>query len=127
MREAGPLRTITIGVNKVAEEPTDEDFTQAAVYRVKVPVEAVEKFPRLLSIDYQGDCARLYVGGRLVADHFNNGRPFLYGLWRLPKGCTELELRILPMQQDEPVYFPREADTTPGEKVKSISITYEGL
>jgi hypothetical protein len=67
------------------------------------------------------------VGGRLVADHFNNGRPFLYGLWRLPKGCTELELRILPMQQDEPVYFPREADTMPGEKVKSISITYEGL
>ena len=127
VREAGPLRTITIGVNKVAEEPTDEDFAQAAVYRVKVPVEAVEKFPRLLSIDYQGDCARLYVGGRLVADHFNNGRPFLYGLWRLPKGCTELELRILPMQQDEPVYFPREADTMPGEKVKSISITYEGL
>ena len=44
MREAGPLRTITISVNKVAEEPTNEDFRQAAVYRVKVPVEAVEKF-----------------------------------------------------------------------------------
>ena len=44
VREAGPLRTITISVNKVAEEPTNEDFRQAAVYRVKVPVEAVEKF-----------------------------------------------------------------------------------
>jgi hypothetical protein len=84
VREAGPLRTITISVNKVAEEPTNEDFRQAAVYRVKVPVVAVEKFPRLLSIDYQGDSARLYAGGKLVADHFNNGRPFLYGLWRLP-------------------------------------------
>lgn len=127
VREAKTLRTITIGVNKVAEEPTDEDFEQAAVYRVKVPVEAVENIQRLLTIDYQGDCARLYAGGRLIADHFNNGRPFLFGLWRLPKGCTELELRILPMQQNEPVYFPREADTTPGEKVKNISITNEGL
>ena len=105
----------------------DEDFEQAAVYRVKVPVETVKKSQCLLSIDYQGDCARLYAGGKLIADHFNNGRPFLYGLWRLPEGCTELELRILPMQQNEPVYFPREADTTPGEKVKNISITNEGL
>jgi hypothetical protein len=46
----------------------------------------------------------------------------LYGLWRLPDGCNELELRILPMQKDMPVYFPREADTTPGEKVVDISI-----
>ena len=125
--EAGPLRQITIGVNKVAEEPTDEDFEQAAVYRITVPAEAVTNFKRLLSIDYQGDCARLYANGRLVADHFSNGRPFLYGLWRLPEGCTEMELRILPMQKDMPVYFPHETDTTPGECVKRVSITYEGL
>ena len=125
--EAGPLRQITIGVNKVAEEPTDEDFEQAAVYRITVPAEAVTNFKRLLSIDYQGDCARLYANGRLVADHFNNGRPFLYGLWRMPEGCTEMELRILPMQNDMPVYFPHETDTTPGECVKRVSITYEGL
>ncbi|MCR5679650.1 MAG: beta-galactosidase, partial [Prevotella sp.] len=88
MREAGPLRSITIGVNKAAEEPSDEDFLQAAVYRVTVPEAAVLKYRRLLRIDYQGDCARLYADGRFVADHFNNGRPFLYGLWRLPQGCT---------------------------------------
>lgn len=29
IREAGPLRTITIGVNKVAEEPSDSDFHHA--------------------------------------------------------------------------------------------------
>ena len=127
VREAGPLRTITIGVNKVAEEPTDEDFEQAAVYRITVPIESVTKFRRLLSIDYQGDCARLYANGQLVADNFYNGRPFLYGLWRLPEGCTELELRILPLQKDMPVYFPREADTTPGELLKQITITNERL
>ena len=65
--------------------------------------------------------------GKLVADHFQYGRPFLYGLWRLPKGVTELELRILPMQKDEPVYLPREADKTPGECVKNIEINHIGL
>ena len=127
IREAGALRTITIGVNKVAEEPTDEDFEQSAVYRIKVPLKAVGKFRRLLQIDYRGDCARLYANGKLIADNFYNGRPFLYGLWRLPENCTELELRILPLQKDEPVYFPREADITPGEQVNNITITYEGL
>ena len=127
IREAGASRTITIGVNKVAEEPADEDFEQAAVYHIKVPQEAVSKFRRLLRIDYRGDCARLYADGKLVADNFYNGRPFLYGLWRLAEGCTELELRILPLQKDMPVYFPREADTTPGEQVNNVTITYEGL
>ena len=115
-------RKITIGVQKVAEAPTDDDFENAAVYKIKVPAEAVTKFRRLLDIVYQGDCARLYANGKLIADNFNNGRHFLYGLWRMPKGCTELELRILPMQKDMPVYFPREADTTLGEKVVRVSI-----
>ncbi|MBP5278785.1 MAG: beta-galactosidase, partial [Prevotella sp.] len=75
------------------------------------------------SIDYQGDCARLYVNGQLVADHFNNGRPFLFGLWRLPENTRQLELRILPMQENMPVYLPRETDKTPGERVKKITVT----
>ena len=49
---------------------------------------------------------------------FYRPSPFLYGLWRLPAGCTELELRILPLQPNMPIYFPREADTTPGETAK---------
>ena len=127
VREAGPLRTITMGVNKVAEEPTDEDFEQAAVYRIRVPNEAVAKYRRLLQIDYRGDVARLYCNGQLIADNFYNGRPMLYGLWRLPAGTTELELRILPLQENMPIYFPREADTTPGEQVNNVIITYQGL
>ena len=127
IREAGPLRTITIGVNKVAEEPTDEDFEQAAVYRIRVSSEAVNSYRRLLQIDYRGDCARLYCNGQLIADNFYNGRPMLFGLWRLPAGTTELELRILPLQENMPIYFPREADTTPGEQVNNVTITYQGL
>ena len=118
-QEAQGTRKITIGVNKVAEEPTDADFDHAATYTIDLPA---DRNGALLTIDYQGDCARLYANGRLVADNFYNGRPFLYGLWRLPSDVSQLELRILPMQENAPIYFPREADTTAGETVKSITI-----
>lgn len=120
VKEVGPLRTITIGVNKVAEEPSDKDFEQATVYTIDLPEISGEGL--LLNIDYRGDVARLYANGKLIDDNFYNGRPFQYALWRLPKDCRQLELRILPLQKDMPIYFPREADTTPGEQVKQISI-----
>lgn len=122
LKEAGALRSITIGVNKAAEEPKDADFEQAAVYQINVPEDAGQGFHRLLSIDYRGDVARLYADGQLVQDNFYNGRPMLFGLWRLPAGTKQLELRILPLQKDMPVYFPREADTTPGETINKIDI-----
>ena len=120
VKEAGALRTITMGVNKVAEEPVDEDFEQAAVYTIDLP--AVSGEGRLLNIEYRGDVARLYADGQLIDDNFYNGRPFQYALWRLPKECKQLELRILPLQKDMPVYFPRETDTTPGEQVMKVTI-----
>ena len=120
VKEAGALRTITIGVNKVAEEPVDEDFEQAAVYTIDLPV--LNRQGLLLNIDYRGDVARLYADGKLLDDNFYNGRPFQYALWRLPKDCRQLKLRILPLQKDMPVYFPREADTTPGEQVNQVTI-----
>ena len=131
-REAATARPITIGVNKVAEEPTDADFEQAAVYTITLPSHLLTSSPShlltsspspLLTITYRGDVARLYANGKLIDDNFYNGRPFQYGLWRLPEGCRELELRRLPLQKDMPVYFPREADTSPGEAVYSVTIT----
>ena len=122
VKEAGAPRKITIGVQRVAEEPVDEDFEQAAVYKITFGQEALQNGHRLLKINYRGDVARLYCQGKLIADNFYYGRPFLYGLWRLPQDCRELELRILPLQKDMPVYFPREADTTPGESVNEITI-----
>lgn len=124
IKGTGPLRPITIGVQKAAEEPVDADFDNAAVYAIQLPKDSMvfTLHSSLLKINYRGDVARLYANGKIVADNFYNGRPFLFGLWRLPKDAKELELRILPLQQDMPVYFPREADTTPGEEVKGISI-----
>lgn len=116
IKDAGNPRKITIGAGGVAESPVDADFNNAAVYTIKTSRSG------LLKITYQGDCARLYADGKLIADNFYNGRDFFYGLWRLPKQVAQLELRILPMQKDMPVYFPREADTTPGEKLISCKI-----
>ena len=120
VKETGPLRTITIGGQKVAEEPTDEDFANAAVYTIDIS----DRHDGLLTIDYRGDVARLYANGQLLDDNFYDGHPFRYALWRLPADCRQLELRILPLQKDMPVYFPREADTTPGEAVNKITIQY---
>ena len=125
VKEAGSLRTVKKGRAKVAEAPGEQDWEQAAVYKIALDDADSQDARQLLNIEYQGDCARLYADGRLVADNFQYGRPFLYGLWRLPAGVKELELRILPMQSDMPVYLPREADTTPGESVKSITVTKE--
>jgi len=125
VKPAGTPRQITIGVAKVAEEPVDADFEQAAVYTIDLPADSsLYAYPAaLLQIEYRGDVARLYADGRLIDDNFYNGRPFQYALWRLPKDCRRLELRILPLQKDMPVYFPREADVqTPGEEVKSVTI-----
>lgn len=120
VKEAGAPRTITIGKAKVAESPIDADFDAAAIYRITLPTDSIAR-KSLMQIRYRGDVARLYANGHLIADNFYNGRPFLMGLWRLPADITELELRILPLQKDMLVYFPREADTTPGEEVIDIT------
>ena len=134
VKEAGPLRTVKKGKAKVAEAPSEQDWEAAAIYRIQFPSHPSPLPSPLLKITYRGDCARLYAvchekdnvaspSYRLIADNFYYGRPFLYGLWRLPKECTELELRILPLQPDAPVYLPREADRTAGEAVTNIEIT----
>ena len=131
VKEAEGKRSISIGEKKVAEEPIDTDFNAAARYRITLPTDSAER-NGLLHISYRGDVARLYAVSEtngetsisLIDDNFYNGLPFLYGLWRLPADCHTLELRILPLQENMPVYFPREADKTPGEAVMKASISF---
>lgn len=117
-REALGSRNILIGEKGVAVQPSDSDFDNAAVYHIPLP----DNRNCLLDINYRGDCARLYADGKFIEDNFYNGRTFQFGLWRLPEGTTDLELRILPIQPDMPVYFPKEADTRLGEALNSINI-----
>lgn len=120
IKEAGQPRIISKGPAKVAEAPADSDFNQAAVYMIDVP-ETTGTYP-LLDIEYRGDCARLYNNGVLIDDNFYNGLHFMYGLWRLPPNTRQLELRILPLQPDAPIYLPKEANKQSGEELISVTI-----
>ena len=120
-KEMGTLRTVKKGKARVAEAPSEQEWQQAAVYSLDLSA-VTNRQDALLSIAYQGDCARLYADGKLIADNFQYGRPFLFGLWRLSADCKELQLHILPLQPDAPIYLPREADRTAGECVKSVSV-----
>ena len=96
---------------------------QAAIYTIDFS-SVTNLQDALLSITYQGDCARLYADGKLINDNFQYGRPFLYGLWRLPKEIKNLQLYIMPMQEGAPIYLPREADKRIGEGVKTIKVIH---
>ena len=122
VKEAGPLRNIVKGKAKVAAAPSEEDWQQAAVYKINLPMGVSNRSSVLLTINYRGDCARLYAGGLLVADNFYYGRPFQFGLWRLPEDVKEMELHILPLQPDAPIYLPKEAEKEQGEQVKNIRL-----
>ena len=122
LSEAKGERIISIGSQKVAEAPTDSDFMQAAVYDITLPCTAANSPQQMVRIDYQGDCARLYANGQLVADNFYNGRPMLFGLWRLEEmgiQTQQLQLRILPLQKNMPVYGCGNGE---GEVVKKVSL-----
>ena len=68
-----------------------------------------------MEIHYSGDCARLYADGRLVQDNFWNGKPMLARMSDLlsPDGkkARKIELRILPLTKDAPIYLQSQQRT----------------
>lgn len=103
------LREVKMGSQKVAEMPYDADFARAAVFEIALPESLTEAEPldnAFLEIAYQGDCARLYADGVLVEDNFWNGKPMLVRVSELMG--KHLELRILPLGKDYPIYLQKE-------------------
>jgi beta-galactosidase len=106
--------------------PSDEAFAHAAVWKIQVPSGAANPSIRLLlGIDYVGDIARIYAGDRFITDEFYHGAPLEIGLWRTG---PDLELRVLPLRGDAPIYLPAgtraHAGTTVAE-VKSVKVIPE--
>lgn len=77
----------------------ESSWEHAAIWKLKIPEGLTENHQ--LKIDYAGDVARVYAGGKLIADHFYNGQPVMVSLWRIPKRAREqIEVRILPFRAD---------------------------
>lgn len=119
VRPAGALREIKIAPLKsgVAMQPTDEDFTAAAVWRIRVPEDLDPKRRPLLRLDYVGDVARVLAGGKLVTDDFYNGNPRHVGLWRreVAGESGKLEFAVLPLQKGAPIFLAERARPEFGE------------
>jgi hypothetical protein len=86
--------------------PADSAFAHAAAWKIHVP----QTDHTLISLDYVGDIARVYVGDHLLTDDFYHGAPLEIGLWR---SGPDLELQVLPLRGDAPIYL------APGARIRA--------
>ena len=98
---------------EVATSPEEAAFENAAKWSIQVPpitVPAVKS--AFLRITYQGDIARLYDHGKLLDDDFYKGTPWEFGLSAFATKDPDptLELRILPLPKNAPIYLPAGAE-----------------
>lgn len=111
---------------EIALAPSDSAWAGAARYRLAVPAAALDSVSDvLLEIRYVGDVARLYAGDRLLNDNFYNGTPWRISAWRYREEILrgELELRILPLRGDAPIYIPGGVLGFAGQRAELTSIT----
>ncbi len=116
----------------VAEAPRETVWAEdAADWTVRLrPAGIPEGVANLfLRISYAGDAARLSSERKLLDDNFFNGEAWLVGLRCFAVGgyVPPLELQILPMRSDAPVYLPSAAQAhiaTKGQtaKLQGISV-----
>ncbi|HVT91074.1 MAG TPA: beta-galactosidase [Tepidisphaeraceae bacterium] len=111
IKEAGPAREITRGKRGQPGMPTEAQWEQAAVYRLKLPAGIDAARDMLLRIRYTGDVARIYLDGKLLTDNFYYGNAFDVGLKRFGPDIyqKELLLKVLPLRKDAPIYIAKEA------------------
>lgn len=103
--EAGEAREVRMGAAEVAEQPCEADFESAAVWKISVPqVKNADEY--FIEVEYSGDVARIYADGVLVQDNFWNGCTMLARVSDL--AGKDVELRILPIRKDAPLYLPAE-------------------
>ena len=125
-----------LGAQKVAAAPIDDDFENAAVWNISLssllsPLSSnASVLSSLLSplsslflqVNYRGDVARVYADGQLVEDNYWNGKPMLVRVADLVG--KRVELRILPLGKDYPIYLQREQrdqlDAAPGGQLLSL-------
>lgn len=108
IRPAAGLRQVSMGVQKVAEQPAEKDFEGAAMWVVqpfdeKTKGKADDLF---LKVSYKGDVARVFADGKLVADNFWNGKAFYVRMNEIVGKTVTVE--ILPLGKDYPIYLQKQ-------------------
>jgi len=92
----------------VAIAPSDADFEHAAKWSITIPRSDWAGANGLfLNVKYEGDVARLTSDGKLLTDNFYNGESWQIGLSRFHEQIDRggLELEILPMRKDAPIFL----------------------
>ena len=127
VRSAGPARIVPLGKDRypVALAPVEADFTNAAVWKIKLPAKLDLKLHPLLRIHYVGDVARVTLNGKLLDDNFYNGRVFDLGLKRYAPEILrgDLRLEILPLRKEAPIYLPADARPDFGKADSIVKLT----
>ena len=124
-KEHGGLREIKMGSQKVAAQPTEEDFGKAATWVISNLNELNENLDLYLQISYRGDVARIYADGQLVEDNFWNGKPMLVRLSDLVG--KRVELKILPLGKDYPIYLQKEQKAELDKAPNGILLSLDGI
>ena len=94
--------------DKSLDAMNEESWNNAAVWRFETPKDPADR-KLLLQIHYVGDVARVYAGGKLLADNFYNGEPFDFGYWRIPREQRNaVEIRVMPLRADHLAYLPED-------------------
>ncbi len=124
LNDPGPDPPLKMGKEMVLM-PDDSAFQSTATWLIQAPEVKSDKISDLLlNITYKGDIARIYAGGKLLADNFYYGEPWVIRLNRIPAELSKkpLELRILPLQAGAPIYLPSGARPTiqPGGQLADV-------
>jgi beta-galactosidase len=113
IHRAGPAQGVRLSKDQypVALAPDEADFTNAAVWEIKLPAGLDLNLHPLLRIHYVGDVARVTLNGKLLDDNFYNGRVFDLGLERYAPEILRgnLRLDVLPLRKDAPIYLATDA------------------
>lgn len=106
--------------------PSEAAFTEAARWLIHFPSGLSSKIPSetFLEIRYIGDVAQLKQNGRLLDDNFFNGAPWSIGLDRFVDGVgpATLELDILPLRSDSPIFLERGTRPMKSDALQSVDL-----
>lgn len=112
--------------SEVPAAPDESAFGQAGRWRLDTREAMAQGKCGLLRIVYCGDVLRVFVDGRMVYDDFCNGRAVeLNPQWWSEWTCDSIiEVEILPLRADSPVFMPEDLKPESGWQAELESVQW---